>query len=98
MKYEIELEEACCLYARSKGAAAVKLENTGMEGIPDRMFIKQGGDTLFVEFKAPTKRGVLSKEQIFWRNFLFPKCLVCDSYELFVTTFDKFIKKKEIEN
>ena len=59
---EKQLENKCCDYARSKGIVAVKLEQVGMVGIPDRMFIKQGGDTIFIEFKR-MKQGVLSNEQ-----------------------------------
>jgi len=89
MKDENELENACCQYARQRGIVAVKLENVGMEGIPDRMFIREGGKTFFVEFKSPTKKGRLSEKQRFWLNFLGSAGFVCDDFQ----TFKEILKK-----
>jgi len=90
MKDENDLEDACCEMARQQGLVAVKLENVGMEGIPDRMFICEGGKTFFVEFKSPTKRGRLSPKQKFWLKFLGASGFVCDDFEGFKTILQKF--------
>ena len=91
-KLESELEKQCCKFARSKGVVAVKLENCGHKGIPDRQFIKKGGDCLFVEFKNPNGTGKVSNEQDFWRNFLNPKCFVCEDLETFIRLFCDWTK------
>ena len=88
MKLEKQLEEKCCEYARQKGIVAVKLENVGMVGIPDRMFIKEGGKTLFVEFKSPNGKGVVSPEQKFWLKFLGGAGQVIDDIEEFKKLID----------
>ena len=67
---ETELEKACCLIARQYGLAAVKIEKVGHVGIPDRLFVKQGGKTLFVEFKRPDGKGMATAEQLAWANYL----------------------------
>ena len=69
-KSEKKLENDCCMLARQKGLAAVKLEKNGHKGIPDRIFIAPGGRTVFVEFKNPEGTGVISKEQKAWKKFL----------------------------
>jgi len=88
MKLEEQLEEKCCEYARSLGIVAVKLENVGMVGIPDRMFIGEGGKTLFVEFKSPNGKGVVSNEQKFWLKFLGGAGQVIDDIEEFKKLID----------
>ena len=79
---EYKLEQQCCKYARKNGIAAVKLE--GQNGIPDRLFIGQGGRCLFVEFKKPGGGGVVSQEQRFWLDFLGESAIVCDNFCTFV--------------
>ena len=69
-KSELILEQECCNIARQKGLVAVKLEKNKHKGIPDYMFIQEGGKCLFVEFKRPDGRGVASDEQRFWAKFL----------------------------
>ena len=69
-KEEKKLEEECCQIARQKGLAAVKLDQTGHKGIPDRLFIEAGGRVMFVEFKNPNGRGVISAEQRQWAKFI----------------------------
>lgn len=69
-KSELILEQECCNIARQKGLVAVKLEKNKHKGIPDYMFIQEGGKCLFVEFKRPDGRGVASGEQRFWAKFL----------------------------
>jgi len=61
---EKELENACTRYAREKGYLAIKLENTGHTGIPDRLYLKDGR-AIFVEFKTPGS-GRLSLFQSHW--------------------------------
>ena len=67
---ERKLEVECCNIARQKGLVAVKLEKNKHKGIPDYMFIQEGGKCLFVEFKRPDGGGVASDEQLFWAKFL----------------------------
>ena len=69
-KSEKKLENDCCMLARQKGLAAVKLEKNGHKGIPDRAIIGQGGKTIYVEFKNPEGTGVISAEQKAWKKFL----------------------------
>ena len=69
-KPELILEQECCNIARQKGLVAVKLEKNKHTGIPDYMFIQEGGKCLFVEFKRPDGNGVASDEQLFWAKFL----------------------------
>ena len=69
MKHDEKLlEKECSRYARMQGFAVVKLEKNGNKGIPDIAVIAQDGRTLFIEFKTET--GVLSVEQIYWKNYL----------------------------
>lgn len=67
---ELILEQQCCNIARQKGLVAVKLEKNKHKGIPDYMFIQEGGKCLFVEFKRPDGGGIVSEEQRFWAKFL----------------------------
>ena len=85
---EKQLEEKCCEYARSLGIVAVKLENVGMVGIPDRMFISEGGNTIFVEFKSPSRKGVISPEQKYWLEFLGDAGHVIDDFKEFKKLID----------
>jgi len=89
---EYELEQRCCDYARSHGIAAVKLEKNGNRGIPDYMFIQEGGKCLFIEFKKPTG-GILSKEQKFWLEFLGESGITCNNFDDFVELIKEFFKK-----
>ena len=91
-KLESELEKKCCKFARSHGVAAVKLENCGHRGIPDRQFIFKGGTCFFVEFKTPNGNGKLSDEQVYWREFLGWRCVGCDDYGEFVKLFMSWIE------
>ena len=69
-KRESELENKCCIYARQLGIASVKIEGNGNVGVPDRLFVKKGGNTLFVEFKRPDGKGVISEAQNYWAEFI----------------------------
>ena len=85
---EQQLENDCCLFARSKGIAAVKLEK--VKGLPDRLFIQEGGRCLFVEFKRPDKKGVISQEQFHWAAYLADSHLFVDNYDDFVLHFRNY--------
>ena len=90
-KSELNLERECCDIARSVGLAAVKIENNGHTGVPDRLFIAEGGNVLFVEFKRPDGRGNVSDEQSFWLSFLGAGGVLVDSVEGFKSAlFDRF--------
>ena len=80
---ERKLEVECCTIARKFGLAAVKLEKNGNTGIPDYLFIKKGGRSLYVEFKRPGGGGVVSAEQRFWADFLGDSHRFIDSEEEF---------------
>jgi len=82
-KREAALENECCRWARGLGLAAVKLEKNGNKGIPDRAIIAPGGRTLYVEFKRPDGRGVVSDEQHFWMCFLGAGGVIVDSEQDF---------------
>lgn len=87
-KHESKLVHECCMIARSKGLAAIRLEKTGNKGVPDYLFVKEGGQTLFVEFKRPDGRGVISPEQRFWSKFLgYSHCFISNAEE-----FEQLIK------
>ena len=85
------LERQCCDIARSAGLASVKIEKNGHSGVPDRLFIAEGGNVLFVEFKRPDGRGNVSDEQSFWLSFLGAGGVLVDSVEGFKSElFDRF--------
>ena len=83
---ERNLEQQCCKYARKLGLAAVKLEKNGNKGIPDVAIIKEGGKTLYVEFKTQT--GVLLEEQKYWKRFLGYSCEVVRDFNFFKRLID----------
>ncbi len=87
---ERKLEIACCTYARQRGLIAVKLEKNAHKGIPDYMFIAEGGTTMFVEFKRPDGRGVVSNEQKYWAEFLGYSHKFIDNFEKFKKKLDNF--------
>ena len=79
---ETLLERECCTYARKLGIASIKLEKNGNKGVPDRLFVKEGGDCFFVEFKKSAKE-VLKPEQKYWADFLGTKSAVIYDFEIF---------------
>ena len=87
---ERKLEIACCTYARKKGIIAVKLEKNAHKGIPDYMFIAEGGRAMFVEFKRPDGKGVISSEQKYWAEFLGYSHRFIDNFEDFRERLDEF--------
>ena len=87
---ERKLEVECCMIARKFGLAAVKLEKNGNKGIPDYLFIKRGGRSLYVEFKRPGGGGVVSPEQQFWADFLGDSHVFEDSVEEFANVIGEF--------
>ena len=89
---ERKLEIDCCTYARKRGIIAVKLEKNAHKGIPDYMFIAEGGTTMFVEFKRPDGKGVVSNEQKFWAEFLGYSHRFIDNFEDFKKRLDDFFE------
>lgn len=92
---ERKLEIACCTYARKRGIIAVKLEKNAHKGIPDYMFIAEGGTTMFVEFKRPDGKGVVSNEQKYWAEFLGYSHRFIDNFEDFKKRLDDFFELGE---
>ena len=66
---ETLIERECCNYARKLGIASIKLEKNGNKGVPDRLFIKEGGECFFVEFKRSAKEKP-SVEQVVWLEWI----------------------------
>ena len=91
-KPELILEQECCNIARQKGLVAVKLEKNKHKGIPDYMFIQEGGKCLFVEFKRPDGGGVISDEQRFWAKFLGYSHRFIDDVEEFDWTIERYFE------
>lgn len=87
---ERKLEVECCTIARTFGLAAVKLEKNCNRGIPDYLFIKKGGRSLYVEFKKPGGGGVVSAEQRFWAVFLGDSHVFVDSVAEFSRVIGEF--------
>ena len=80
-RIESELKKKCSQYARERGWASVKLEKNWNKGVPDRLFVKND-KVFFVEFKKDDKQ-ILTKEQIFWREFTKPIHFVISNFEDF---------------
>ena len=91
-KPELILEQQCCNIARQKGLVAVKLEKNKHTGIPDYMFIQEGGKCLFVEFKRPDGGGVASDEQRFWAKFLGYSHRFIDNEEEFEWVIERYFE------
>lgn len=89
---EHELEERCVRYARQQGVLAVKLEKNAHTGIPDRLFIFQGGAVIFVEFKKG-KGGRVSRFQKQYLSFLYPRAYIIDNFDDFVVILHEQITK-----
>lgn len=89
MEKENQLETKCCQYARSKGIAAVKIEGNKHKGIPDRIFIKSGGKTLYIEFKRG-KKSVTSKFQSLWADYLQNSYALIYDFDQFVEFFNQY--------
>lgn len=66
MILERDIERALVKYCNSKGYSCIKI--TGCIGFPDRMVLKNGGKTVFVELKAPNKKP--RKAQLKWHEDL----------------------------
>ena len=92
---ERKLEIDCCTYARQRGIIAVKLQKNSHKGIPDYMFIAEGGATMFVEFKRPDGKGVISDEQRYWAKFLGYSHRFIDNFEEFKDALDWFFELRE---
>ena len=92
---ERKLEIDCCTYARQRGIIAVKLQKNSHKGIPDYMFIAEGGATMFVEFKRPDGKGVISDEQRYWAKFLGYSHRFIDNFKEFKDALDWFFELRE---
>ena len=49
------IEKKVCDYAKEQGFLVYKFSSPSQRGVPDRMFIYDGG-VMFIEFKAPGKK------------------------------------------
>lgn len=52
---ESEIEKKVCKHAKDKGWLVYKFVSPNNKGVPDRIFLGEGGKIIFVEFKAPNK-------------------------------------------
>jgi hypothetical protein len=59
------------------------------------MFIAEGGRAMFVEFKRPDGKGVISNEQKFWAEFLGYSHRFIDNFEDFRERLDDFFELGE---
>ena len=91
-KSELILEQNCCNIARQNGLVAVKLEKNKHKGIPDYLFIQEGGKSLYVEFKRPDGGGVVSDEQRFWAKFLGKSHRFIDDEEHFEWVIERYFE------
>ena len=83
-KEELKLEEKCVRLARKNGFVSMKIEKNGHKGVPDRLFIGKNR-IYFIEFKKPGG-GVVSRQQLFWHNFLKSngiEAYFCDNFDVF---------------
>lgn len=78
--------------------AAVKLENNGNKGIPDRIFIGRGGRCLFVEFKRPDGGGRVGKSQEVWLDFLGDTAAMVNDFGYFCVLFLSYFKGQKTKN
>ena len=53
---ESSIEKKLTAYAESLGLMAFKFVSPGKRGVPDRLFIRPGGEVLFLEIKAPGEK------------------------------------------
>ena len=67
---ESTLEKRVCGLALQRGVIGLKLNVHGQTGWPDRLFLIPGGRPLFIEFKRPGGKGVLSPKQIHIHSIL----------------------------
>ena len=52
---EKDIEKKVCDYAKEKGMLVYKFTSPARRGVPDRLFVVNGGRIFFIEFKAPGK-------------------------------------------
>lgn len=93
-------ERTLSKYVDDQGGMAVKLLSQFIKGLPDRMYLLQGGIVVFVEFKSTGKRPTKIQEYIHKRiqDLGFP-VLVVDSVETHEEArnlIDHLIKMREI--
>ena len=90
-KEEKKLEEDCCRIARKMGLMAMKIEKNSHTGAPDRIFVKRGGISIFIEFKNPNGKGILSDEQKFVAEYYGENYHIIASKEKFIELINKFV-------
>jgi hypothetical protein len=62
---ERQIEQMVCAKALSLyGVESLKMNSITTTGLPDRMFLIQGGSPLFIEFKAQGKKPTLKQQYI----------------------------------
>lgn len=80
---ESELQSLCVSYAEALGIIAAR---HGRNGDPDYIFVFEGGETVFVEFKRPDGRGSLQPNQVRKIRALWDQgasVYVCESFRHF---------------
>lgn len=60
---EAKIEDAVSKFAKELGWMAFKFSSPNHKGVPDRIFLR-GGETFFIEFKAPGKQPTLLQKRI----------------------------------
>jgi len=55
-KTEKQIETAVSKYASKLGWWVLKMNSETTRGLPDRQFLRDGGEVVFVEFKRPSGR------------------------------------------
>ena len=88
---EKQLEQECCRIARKMGLMAMKIEKNNHTGAADRIIVKRGGISIFVEFKNPNGKGILSDEQKFVAEFIGENYHVIASKETFIERINEFV-------
>lgn len=56
MESEKKIEQKLCSEVKKRGGMAVKFVSPGLDGVPDRLVLFQGGVSAFVELKAPGRK------------------------------------------
>lgn len=75
MEPEKQIERAVVEYAEALGWVALKMDGFGKRGIPDRLFVKDKAQTIWIEFKAPDEP--LRDLQAYWSRQLTAMGFTC---------------------
>lgn len=71
MALESTIEKGLADYAHKLGMMTYKFVSPARRGVPDRLFIKPGGKTLFMEVKAPGGRPTELQMQVMRKMYDF---------------------------